>query len=44
MGSNPEIDQAIALRSQLEAFLVQDMHTEVDHATTRQNIRQLLGL
>ncbi len=44
MGSNPEIDQAIALRSQLEAFLVQDMHAEVDHATTRQNIRQLLGL
>ena len=44
MGSNPEIDQAIALRSQLEAFLVQDMHTEVDHATTRQNIRQLLGV
>ena len=44
MGSNPEIDQAIALRSQLEAFLVQDMHTEVDQATTRQNIRQLLGL
>jgi flagellum-specific ATP synthase len=44
IGSNPEIDQAIALRSQLEAFLVQDMHTEVDHATTRQNIRQLLGL
>jgi flagellum-specific ATP synthase len=44
MGSNPEIDQAIALRSQLEAFLVQDMHAEVDHDTTRQNIRQLLGL
>jgi len=44
MGSNPEIDQAIALRTQLEAFLVQDMHAEVDHATTRQNIRQLLGL
>ncbi len=44
MGSNAEIDQAIALRAQLEAFLVQDMHAEVDHATTRQNIRQLLGL
>ncbi|MCE2860709.1 MAG: FliI/YscN family ATPase [Oxalobacteraceae bacterium] len=44
MGSNPEIDQAIALRTQLEAFLVQDLHTEVDHATTRQNIRQLLGV
>ena len=44
MGSNPEIDQAIALRQQLEAFLVQDMHAEVDHQTTRQNIRQLLGV
>lgn len=44
MGSNPEIDQAIALRSQIETFLVQDMHTEVDHQTTRQNIRELLGL
>ena len=44
MGSNPEIDQAIALRSQIEAFLVQDMHTEVDHQTTRQNICELLGL
>jgi flagellum-specific ATP synthase len=44
MGSNPEIDQAIALRSQLEVFLVQDMHTEVDHQTTRQHIRELLGL
>jgi flagellum-specific ATP synthase len=44
MGSNPEIDQAIALRSQIETFLVQDMHTEVDQQTTRQQIRQLLGL
>ncbi len=44
MGSNPEIDQAIALRTQLEAFLVQDLHTEVDHATTRQNIREFLGV
>lgn len=44
MGSNPEIDQAIALRSQIETFLVQDMHSEVDHQTTRQNIRELLGL
>ena len=44
MGSNPEIDQAIALRSQIETFLVQDMHTEVDQQTTRRNIRELLGL
>jgi flagellum-specific ATP synthase len=44
MGSNPEIDQAIALRQRLEVFLVQDMHMEVDHQTTRQQIRELLGL
>jgi flagellum-specific ATP synthase len=44
MGSNPEIDQAIALRQRLEVFLVQDMHTEVDHQKTRQHIRELLGL
>lgn len=43
-GSNPEIDLAIALRPQLEAFLVQDMHEDVDHQTTRAQIRQLLGL
>ena len=44
MGSNPEIDQAIALRQKLDLFLVQDMHAEVDHQTTRQSIRELLGL
>lgn len=44
MGSNPEIDQAIALRQQLDVFLVQDMHEEVDYQTTRQSIRELLGL
>lgn len=44
MGSNPEIDQAIALRSKLETFLVQDMYAEVNHQTTRQHIRELLGL
>jgi flagellum-specific ATP synthase len=44
MGSNPEIDQAIALRQRLDTFLVQDMHSEVDHLTTRQSIRDLLGV
>lgn len=42
-GSNPEIDQAIAMRGQLEAFLRQDMHEGIDYATTRQGIRQLAG-
>ncbi len=42
-GSNPEIDQAIAMRGRLEAFLQQDMHEGIDYATTRQGIRQLAG-
>lgn len=42
-GSNAEIDQAIALRPQLEAFLRQDMHEGIDYASTRDGIRSLLG-
>ncbi len=42
-GSNAEIDQAIALRPQLETFLRQDMHEGVDYKTTRAGIRDLLA-
>ncbi len=42
-GSNAEIDQAIALRPQLETFLRQDMHEGVDYKTTRAGIRALLA-
>ena len=42
-GSNAEIDEAIQLRQQLEKFLRQDMHTSTDFATTRKEIKALLG-
>jgi flagellum-specific ATP synthase len=41
-GSNAEIDQAIALRPQMEAFLQQDMHTGFDEQPTRQSLRALM--
>ncbi len=42
-GSSAEIDLAIALRPQLEAFLRQDMHEGVDYQRTRDGIRELIG-
>lgn len=42
-GSNPEIDEAIALRQKLEGFLRQDMHISTDFASTREQIRHLLA-
>ncbi len=43
-GTNAEIDAAIAMRPQLEAFLRQDMHEGVDHDTTRERVRELASL
>ncbi len=42
-GSSAEIDLAIALRPQLEAFLRQDMHEGVDYQRARDGIRELIG-
>lgn len=42
-GSNPELDQAIALRQQMVNFLQQDMHSRLDEISTREQIRQLMG-
>ena len=42
VGSNAEIDQAIALRSTMENFLRQDMHTGFDEAQTRVDLRVLM--
>jgi flagellum-specific ATP synthase len=42
-GSSAEIDLAIALRPQLEAFLRQDMHEGVDYERARDGIRELIG-
>ena len=43
-GSNPDIDQAIALRARLEHFLKQDMHINEDYEKTRQEIRELMAV
>ena len=42
VGSNAEIDQAIALRSTMENFLRQDMHTGFEEAQTRVDLRVLM--
>ena len=42
VGSNAEIDQAIALRSTMENFLRQDMHMGFDEAQTRVDLRVLM--
>jgi len=41
-GSNTEIDQAIALRPQMEAFLQQEMDTGFDEQPTRESLRALM--
>jgi flagellum-specific ATP synthase len=41
-GSNAEIDQAIALRPQMEAFLQQEMDTGFDEQPTRESLRALM--
>ena len=41
-GSNADLDQAIRLRSQMESFLQQDMHTSQDAATTRLQVQALM--
>ncbi|MGI9133326.1 MAG: flagellum-specific ATP synthase FliI, partial [Rhodoferax sp.] len=43
-GSNPEIDQAIALRESMDKFLQQDMYSGQDEPTTRTNLRVLMEL
>jgi flagellum-specific ATP synthase len=42
-GSNPTLDEAIALRQEMETFLRQDMHLAEDEATTRQRLRELMN-
>lgn len=42
-GSNPDLDQAIALRPALEVFLRQDMHEGVAYAECQQGMREVLG-
>jgi flagellum-specific ATP synthase len=42
-GSNPDLDQAIRLRPQMEIFLQQDMHASEDVRTTRQQVQALMS-
>ena len=42
-GSNADLDQAIRLRSQMESFLQQDMHTSQDAGTTRLQVQALMS-
>ena len=41
-GSNAEIDQAIILRPEMEAFLQQDMHTGFEEKPARERLRRLM--
>jgi flagellum-specific ATP synthase len=41
-GTNPELDDAIRLRSQMVTFLQQDMHLGEDYQVTRDQLKQLL--
>jgi flagellum-specific ATP synthase len=43
LGSNPELDLAIRLRNDMEAFLRQDMNTCVSAGETRELLRQLMS-
>jgi flagellum-specific ATP synthase len=43
-GSNPDLDQAIRLRTSMEHFLQQDMHTGQNVANTRYDIQALMSV
>jgi flagellum-specific ATP synthase len=43
-GSNPDLDQAIRLRTSMEHFLQQDMHTGQDVAATRHEVQTLMSV
>jgi flagellum-specific ATP synthase len=42
-GSNPDLDHAIRVRTAMEHFLQQDMHTSQDAATTRREVQALMS-
>jgi flagellum-specific ATP synthase len=42
-GSNPQLDEAIRLREQMEAFLCQDMHEGLDEQVAREQLRSMLS-
>jgi len=42
-GTNPELDEAIRMRSQLEQFLRQDMHERADYLSTQAGLLKVMG-
>ena len=42
-GTNPQLDEAIALRERMEAFLCQGMHEGLDEPSSRDQLRALLS-
>jgi flagellum-specific ATP synthase len=42
-GSNPEVDEAIRLRADMETFLRQDMHIGEVEVNTREGLRRLFA-
>ncbi|MFZ9440057.1 MAG: flagellum-specific ATP synthase FliI, partial [Hylemonella sp.] len=43
-GTNPQLDEAIALRERMEAFLCQGMHEGLDEPSSRDQLRALLSI
>ena len=42
-GTNPELDEAIRIRPQLEQFLRQDMHERADYFSTQSDLLKVMG-
>ena len=42
-GTNPELDEAIRMRGQLEQFLRQDMHERADYLSTQAGLLKVMG-
>jgi len=42
-GTNPELDEAIRMRPQLEQFLRQDMHERADYPSTENGLLRVMG-
>ncbi len=43
-GTNPELDEAIRMRTQLEHFLRQDMNERADYASTQAELLKVMGV
>ena len=43
-GSNPDLDEAIRLRPQMESFLRQDMHTSLAYGDCLRSVNELMAV